>query len=423
MSNNHRGRGGRFQRRAPSAPAESQQQPVAPESSSGGNNTAKANTTTSSQNSRHFNRKQRSENFRVATNEKVINEFATKNTLALKSNLFSEFSSLSDALKTAHVEPQTQAIRFSFSVRGIGLTLFECTERVRLQMPDIDIPLHSFYRVALLHLAAKYDVVRLKGEIEFDEPFGGESTTLLDSDTRSIVQMNPLNFSPVSGLINCCGRFKIDDVSYFPSLVREITPLSFSIRTLRELVMRLADPNTPVDVRMRYVNLNSIPGLMFENEMNPIAVNPDEIMPAEYNPDAVRADFLRVKACLARIGRKLPKLVGSVNFDDRGNAGQLLSTEVYGGSPRIRSFAEYRPNVGMYVPAEEPCIVGDVRDWFTARKLTQEQVVSGAITLNGEFCIQRPAEVLTPWVANRSARCAIARYAFSRENIILGMLG
>lgn len=37
----------------------------------------------------------------------------------------------------------------------------------------------------------------------------------------------------------------------------------------------------------------------------------------------------------------MPKLVGSVVFNEEGNAGQLLTTELKAGSPRIWSFVEF----------------------------------------------------------------------------------
>lgn len=74
-------------------------------------------------------------------------EFSTQNIDAVKSNLFNEFSSLSDALKTAQVEPQFQPIRLSFSVRSVGLTLFECISRVLEQIPEANFPIHCYFRV------------------------------------------------------------------------------------------------------------------------------------------------------------------------------------------------------------------------------------------------------------------------------------
>lgn len=56
-------------------------------------------------------RQDRSQSWRQQTNHKVMQEFATQNLEALKLSLFSEFGSVSDALKTAHVEPQAQAVK------------------------------------------------------------------------------------------------------------------------------------------------------------------------------------------------------------------------------------------------------------------------------------------------------------------------
>lgn len=373
--------------------------------------------------SRRNKRQDRAQTFRRNNNQKVINEFAAHNQQALKTNLFSEFASLSEALKTTHVEPQPYDIRFSFSTRGIGLTLFECFQRAVAQFPEIDIPLHCFYRVSLLHLAAKYDTTMLSGTIGFTEQLAGEYTTLLTVDIRDVVKMNPLNFSPVSGIVNCLGHFTVEDVNFTPSLLQQQTPLTVSISNLRDIVVMLSNVNTPWATRLEYVRLDSIPGAQFEDEMNPILVNADEIMPADYAIGTVRNDFLRVKACLARIGRKLEKLVGAVTFDAKGNAGQLLTTEVYGRSPSIWSFVEFNANNGTYYHNIEQHVTGDAQEWMTSRKLTQEQVVCGAITLCGEIVVQRPAEIIVPWSLNRSPRCAITRYNFSRENIISGMIG
>lgn len=240
-------------------------------------------------------------------------------------------------------------MRLSVSVRGIGLTLFECIARVLTQIPDIECPVHSLYRVSLLQFAAKYVCIHLGGEIGFSEPLPNEFTTILTSDVRDVVKMNPIMFTPVSGIINCLGRFSVQNNRYFPSFLKTLSPSSFSIISLRELVTLLADPNTPIDVRRRYIDLNSIPGAQFHDEEEPILVNADEIIPADYDLATMRMDMLRVKGYLARVGRKIPKLIGTVTFDTKGNAGQLLTTELHGASPRIWSFVDWAENQFFFV--------------------------------------------------------------------------
>lgn len=64
---------------------------------------------------------------------------------------------------------------------------YECTDALVLQSHFVQ-------------LAAKYDISRLHRHIGFGERFDGEYTTILISDVRDI-KMNPLNFTPVNGIV------------------------------------------------------------------------------------------------------------------------------------------------------------------------------------------------------------------------------
>lgn len=368
-------------------------------------------------------RRNRAQNYRENRNESVIADFAKMNLERLRSDLFGEFSSLKEALITAKVDPQAQSIRISATTRGIGLTLFSTLNRISAQMPDVNIPIHSFYRVSLMQFAAKLDVSQLQRGVGFVDPLDGEEGLLLDSDMRNLVSMNPQNVTPVAGVINCVGLFSHDDVKYFPSMVTVASPLNVTIRTLRQSVVMLSNPVTPLEVRQRWVALNSIPGAQFEDELDPILVNPDDVIPGNYDLPMARNDFLLVNACLAKIGRKTPKLAGVISFNEKGNKGQLLTATINANTSHIWSFVDFNEQNNNYVHNVPPHIVGDVSEWHTAVKLSQDQAVSGAITLTGEIEIQRPAEITIPWFANRNPRSAVARYSFSRENVISGLLG
>lgn len=115
-------------------------------------------------------RRDRAQGFRRPTNQNVINEFEQVCQEKLKSQLFSEFDSLST---TAHVVLQPQSVRLSFTTRGIGLTLFETLNRIGLQMPQLNIPVMSFFRVSLLQLAAKHDQVLLTADVDFCDAMEG----------------------------------------------------------------------------------------------------------------------------------------------------------------------------------------------------------------------------------------------------------
>ncbi|GLV38133.1 hypothetical protein CBL_10100 [Carabus blaptoides fortunei] len=228
-------------------------------------------------------------------------------------------------------------------------------------MPQTDLPVQSLYRVSHLQMAAKYDISNLHGKIGFNDFQPNEIFTILTEDTRAYVKIIPLNFSPVSGIINCFGRFTLEYVKFFPSMLQGRSPIEITINNLRDIVVLLSDPNTGLEVRQAYVNLNSIPAVKFNDEQNPILVNPDDIMPADYGINTIRQDFQKIKALLAIVGRKLPKMVGSVTFDEKGNPGQLLSTEIYRDSPRIVSFVEFNDNNGAWFYPIDPYITGDVR--------------------------------------------------------------
>ncbi|KAK4887511.1 hypothetical protein RN001_003782 [Aquatica leii] len=68
-------------------------------------------------------RRDHAQNFRRDTNSRVLEEFSKVSLDKLKSEVFSEFDSLADALKTAHIEPQQQSVRFSFTTRGLVIRM------------------------------------------------------------------------------------------------------------------------------------------------------------------------------------------------------------------------------------------------------------------------------------------------------------
>lgn len=68
----------------------------------------------------------------------------------------------------------------------------------------------------------------------------------------------------------------------------------FCINNLLDLVQLLSDPNTPLETRLRFVRLNAIPGAQVVDEMNPVLANLDEIIPADYDIETIRRDFMLV---------------------------------------------------------------------------------------------------------------------------------
>lgn len=291
------------------------------------------------------------------------------------------------------------AIDLYHTTRGIGLTQIEVTNRIEAQLPNEQIPTPSLYRTSLVQFEAKIEKTFVGRTEETQSVPGSDNIPRLSYDVVQAVESCSVNLAPISGLINSVGEVKVGNTKYRPARVDLIDPKFMRISNLRNYVMQAANPATPMPLRLRMFNLNSIPGAVWQNdlEIGPLLINPDDIIPEDYGIDQMRHDFLLVKACLGRISRKMPKYIGQVKFIREGNPGQLVSTVLDRDPPRCQML---NPGVNL--------VVGDAEDFYVSRELAHSNVISGVLSLLGEVETEAPAQIMSPWSISRAPHVAIS---------------
>lgn len=117
----------------------------------------------------------------------------------------------------------------------------------------------------------------------------------------------------IYSIINAIGKVKTNDRVYVPQFGRcnhtrneRFIPQSEQITysNLRRTVLALSNDLTPLEYRRRFYRNNPIPGARWENHL---LLNPNDIMPANYNLDDLRDDLDAVQPKMLFLNRKAPK--------------------------------------------------------------------------------------------------------------------
>lgn len=75
-------------------------------------------------------------------------------------------------------------------------------------------------------------------------------------------------------------------------------PYLITIHNLRQVVLALADPKTPLKERQRFIHRNPLPCAIFHDNL---LTNPDEIMPENYNIELALADIFAFRQMLSQM--------------------------------------------------------------------------------------------------------------------------
>lgn len=105
-----------------------------------------------------------------------------------------------------------------------------------------------------------------------------------------------------------------------------VLPGDVRFHTLRDVVVLLSDRNYNQELRRNFYAHSPIPGAIWANAPNnPILMKADEIMPANYDADALQTDVNDFDRMMAWLQTKLPKFVTTerIDFLKKGEASML----------------------------------------------------------------------------------------------------
>lgn len=221
--------------------------------------------------------------------------------------------------------------------------------------------------------------------------------------------------------INLIGAFNVRDRMYVPKVAanqktddNKFIPQSEHVyfSNLRPTVESLADETVPVKYRSLFYQNNPIPGCIWRGHPeNPILDNPDDIIRADYDIEALRTDVDEIRPKLDFIESKLagkyellwarPTRI-SFDYNNVGSKSQLVCNSQNGMRVIDRGANETLEDYYKRLKIE-----GDIDKFHNLEILTQKDQLIGAFSLLGE----QPAfeEGKSPAYVTRNKRNCIQR--------------
>lgn len=216
----------------------------------------------------------------------------------------------------------------------------------------------QLYRVSLIQLDVKMQIncrenLIMDSEVDITTPLAYFSCF-------NDISAEPNNFSLLTQAINGLGNFRLDDADYhiyIPEMdevdigdgsdrasvtssqffdcddnmptestnhnldgdsAKRIVPNPYliTIHNLRQVVLALADPNTPLKERQHFIHRNPLPSAKFHNYL---LTNPDEIMPANFNIELASVDILAFRKMLFQMQDLYSDIIESISYRDHGD--------------------------------------------------------------------------------------------------------
>lgn len=245
------------------------------------------------------------------------------------------------------------AVPIPLTTRGIGIhaAIYYNYYKAAAQN-DNKCTAAQLYRISLLQLDTKMQI-NCKDDLILDDEV--EITTPL---TFSHGFDERKNFRLISRAINSLGNFALDDASYEPYIPemdevdceeggnsarssplsveffdcyttpnptleydederqRRIVPNPYliTIHNLRQVVVSMSNPNTPLAERKRFIHRNPIPSAVFVDNL---LTNPDDIMPERYDDEAIGRDMVAFRKMMHEM--KTFDMVERVDYEHHGN--------------------------------------------------------------------------------------------------------
>ncbi|CAH0562877.1 unnamed protein product [Brassicogethes aeneus] len=173
---------------------------------------------------------------------------------------------------------------------------------------------------------------------------------LLGDETGELeIALNNMQLpSATAALLSSVGKVEADGRvwhSIFPELPEDpeqqvvFRTLCINVTNIRQLVVALADPNTPLASREYFIAHNSLPGANFQNAL---LQNPDDIWPEIYDIEDLQEDIHAYNNLLTRIGPRMPgHFLTIVEWSGSATESALACSDVH--EMRIQTQWEVQP--------------------------------------------------------------------------------
>jgi hypothetical protein len=201
------------------------------------------------------------------------------------------------------------------------------------------------------------------------------------------------------------------------ALIPQSERITFS--NLRETVVALANPATNPQVREAFYAHNPIPGAIWRVENGShVLVNPDEIMPDNYDIPQYRHDIREYIAMVAWLQHKVPKYVriGEINYEGSGDASLFVSN--LQEDLKMVDRQDGQPLEQYYRTIH---LEGDIYEFWSSRRLKKIEQLEGQLNLIGELPVL--AYFVNPYyvLRDRAARsCTFSTDYLGVEQILYG---
>lgn len=310
---------------------------------------------------------ERAQHHRQFQNTNAVNQLQND----LNSRLFSEHSTISDAIKSISISSHQLASCIIISTRGIGLLLAQVSEYLNIRYPNLYFPINALYRISLLQLESKMSQVYQHQNLPVRDPYPRSEaiSKVWQSECCAITN----NLRIIAAVINSVGNFILKDYQYYPRLmIGDHVP---SIRTLYTYVQRLSNVLSPIAFRRIAHEYSSIPGASWrvDDHLGPIIENPQEIIPRLIDQQLILEDVITVRDFLRRMTTLQPNFTGPVTLSDQGSPSQLVSKLVE--HPIRCSFSRLH---------QHSITVGDYTQFHSPSRLDTSQKSIGIVSLSGE---------------------------------------
>ena len=210
--------------------------------------------------------------------------------------------------------------------------------------------IYQFYRVSLALFEFKIQFCQ-RGVQMITENLDDYEQLHNSADFMQVCKTKPIMPDPITRPINAIGNIKIYDRQYYPRFAANRTndngdfiPQSEKVTfsNLRRTVVALSNPETPLEVRRRFYNNNPLPGAKWNNF---ILLNPNDIMPDNYDVQHLSDDMDDIQPKIDFLARKMPKyFTEPINYELEGKKAILSSNKQNGMRVRDRGAAEELPD-------------------------------------------------------------------------------
>lgn len=291
-----------------------------------------------------------------------------------------------DTLAKLEQAQTLKSITLSITTRAIGFNLCHLVRLCVNYGERIAIPsIYELYRVYLGLIEVKVASVQLPMISTLSESLLPPPTNVSFVQTaRSAVSVP----EPISLMINAIGAIKYNDACYVPAIAAKRytrnglfipRPENVVLSTLRETVIALANPLTPLRWRTEFRENCPIPGTIWENNL---LVNGNEIMPEHYDLALnFQQELSRQNVFMTRVQKAVPKMVGSpLDFKSQGSKSLFISNEMNGMHTPYRELNE---PLNMYY---DRCFLhGTIHNYYALFNIEAAQRLEGELCLLGEL--------------------------------------